>query len=59
MCCPVIVMSPCNPYQGAAAKKPSAKGAKDEEDKTGPIFVLIPNAKEQRLKEEKQLKVLG
>ncbi|XP_035499195.2 cytoskeleton-associated protein 5 isoform X1 [Scophthalmus maximus] len=44
--------------QGAAGKKPPAKGAKDEEDKTGPIFVLIPNAKEQRIKEEKQLKIL-
>ncbi|XP_062245038.1 cytoskeleton-associated protein 5 isoform X2 [Platichthys flesus] len=44
--------------QGAAGKKPPAKGAKDEEDKSGPIFVLIPNAKEQRIKEEKQLKIL-
>uniref|UniRef100_A0A8D3BR60 Cytoskeleton associated protein 5 n=1 Tax=Scophthalmus maximus TaxID=52904 RepID=A0A8D3BR60_SCOMX len=44
--------------KGAAGKKPPAKGAKDEEDKTGPIFVLIPNAKEQRIKEEKQLKIL-
>ncbi|XP_069384219.1 cytoskeleton-associated protein 5 isoform X4 [Paralichthys olivaceus] len=44
--------------QGAAGKKPPAKGAKEEEDKSGPIFVLIPNAKEQRIKEEKQLKIL-
>ncbi|XP_078139030.1 cytoskeleton-associated protein 5 isoform X2 [Centroberyx gerrardi] len=44
--------------QGAAGKKPPAKGAKDEEDRSGPIFVLIPNAKEQRIKEEKQLKIL-
>ncbi|XP_056271762.1 cytoskeleton-associated protein 5 isoform X2 [Pseudoliparis swirei] len=44
--------------QGAAGKKPAAKNQKDDEDKTGPIFVLIPNAKEQRIKEEKQLKVL-
>ncbi|XP_060931884.1 cytoskeleton-associated protein 5 isoform X3 [Limanda limanda] len=44
--------------KGAAGKKPPAKGGKDEEDKTGPIFVLIPNAKEQRIKEEKQLKIL-
>lgn len=43
--------------QGAAAKKPPAKGPKDDEDKSGPIFILIPNAKEQRIKEEKQLKV--
>ncbi|XP_069384221.1 cytoskeleton-associated protein 5 isoform X6 [Paralichthys olivaceus] len=44
--------------KGAAGKKPPAKGAKEEEDKSGPIFVLIPNAKEQRIKEEKQLKIL-
>ncbi|TNN43790.1 Cytoskeleton-associated protein 5 [Liparis tanakae] len=44
--------------QGAAGKKPAAKNQKDDEDKTGPLFVLIPNAKEQRIKEEKQLKVL-
>uniref|UniRef100_A0A3Q1ATC8 TOG domain-containing protein n=1 Tax=Amphiprion ocellaris TaxID=80972 RepID=A0A3Q1ATC8_AMPOC len=48
---------------GAAAKKvrlskPAAKGQKDDEDKSGPIFTLIPNAKEQRIKEEKQLKIL-
>ncbi|KAG8012323.1 Cytoskeleton-associated protein 5, partial [Nibea albiflora] len=44
--------------QGAAGKKPAAKSTKDEEDKSGPIFTLIPNAKEQRIKEEKQLKIL-
>ncbi|KAM6926732.1 cytoskeleton-associated protein 5 isoform 2-T2 [Lycodopsis pacificus] len=44
--------------QGAAGKKPAAKSQKDDEDRSGPIFVLIPNAKEQRIKEEKQLKVL-
>ncbi|KAM7396138.1 hypothetical protein PAMP_019206 [Pampus punctatissimus] len=44
--------------QGAAAKKPAAKGLKDDEDRSGPIFTLIPNAKEQRIKEEKQLKIL-
>ncbi|XP_060892346.1 cytoskeleton-associated protein 5 isoform X2 [Labrus mixtus] len=44
--------------KGAAGKKPAAKGLKDDEDRSGPIFVLIPNAKEQRIKEEKQLKVL-
>ncbi|XP_042369861.1 cytoskeleton-associated protein 5-like, partial [Plectropomus leopardus] len=42
--------------QGAAGKKPAAKSVKDEEDRSGPIFILIPNAKEQRIKEEKQLK---
>ncbi|KAK9517304.1 hypothetical protein VZT92_025187 [Zoarces viviparus] len=44
--------------QGAAGKKPAAKSQKDDEDRSGLIFVLIPNAKEQRIKEEKQLKVL-
>ncbi|XP_049429948.1 cytoskeleton-associated protein 5 isoform X1 [Epinephelus fuscoguttatus] len=44
--------------QGAAGKKPAAKGLKDDEDRSGPIFILIPNAKEQRIKEEKQLKIL-
>ncbi|CAJ1057301.1 cytoskeleton-associated protein 5 isoform X2 [Xyrichtys novacula] len=44
--------------QGAAGKKPAAKSAKDDEDRSGPIFVLVPNAKEQRIKEEKQLKIL-
>uniref|UniRef100_A0A665WER4 Cytoskeleton associated protein 5 n=1 Tax=Echeneis naucrates TaxID=173247 RepID=A0A665WER4_ECHNA len=41
-----------------SGKKPPAKGIRDEEDKSGPIFTLIPNAKEQRIKEEKQLKIL-
>ncbi|XP_022071187.2 cytoskeleton-associated protein 5 isoform X4 [Acanthochromis polyacanthus] len=44
--------------KGPAGKKPAAKGLKDDEDKSGPIFTLIPNAKEQRIKEEKQLKIL-
>nr|XP_020441313.1 cytoskeleton-associated protein 5 isoform X2 [Monopterus albus] len=44
--------------QGAAGKKPVAKGLRDDEDKSGPIFILIPSAKEQRIKEEKQLKIL-
>lgn len=42
--------------QGTAGKKPAAKNL-NEEDKSGPIFILVPNAKEQRIKEEKQLKV--
>ncbi|XP_061773352.1 cytoskeleton-associated protein 5 isoform X2 [Nerophis ophidion] len=44
--------------QGASNKKPAAKSIKDDEDKSGPLFTLIPNAKEQRIKEEKQLKIL-
>uniref|UniRef100_A0A3B4ZCJ9 Cytoskeleton associated protein 5 n=1 Tax=Stegastes partitus TaxID=144197 RepID=A0A3B4ZCJ9_9TELE len=44
--------------KGPAGKKPAAKGVKDDEDRSGPIFILVPNAKEQRIKEEKQLKIL-
>uniref|UniRef100_A0A669BK46 Cytoskeleton associated protein 5 n=1 Tax=Oreochromis niloticus TaxID=8128 RepID=A0A669BK46_ORENI len=44
--------------KGAAGKKPVSKGQKDDEDKSGPLFILIANAKEQRIKEEKQLKIL-
>ncbi|XP_008309452.1 cytoskeleton-associated protein 5 isoform X1 [Cynoglossus semilaevis] len=44
--------------RGAAGKKPAAKGMKEDEDRSGPIFTLVPNAKEQRVKEEKQLKIL-
>lgn len=39
-------------------KKAQAKAAnKDDEDKSGPIFIFVPNGKEQRMKEEKALKV--
>ncbi|XP_019733715.1 cytoskeleton-associated protein 5 [Hippocampus comes] len=44
--------------QSATTKKPAAKGMKDDEDRSGPLFILVPNAKEQRIKEEKQLKIL-
>uniref|UniRef100_A0A8D0DHF2 Cytoskeleton associated protein 5 n=1 Tax=Sander lucioperca TaxID=283035 RepID=A0A8D0DHF2_SANLU len=53
---PHTVMFP--PSQGAAGKKPAAKSQKDDEDRSGPIFILIANAKEQRIKDEKQLKIL-
>uniref|UniRef100_A0A8C5CKT9 Cytoskeleton-associated protein 5-like n=1 Tax=Gadus morhua TaxID=8049 RepID=A0A8C5CKT9_GADMO len=36
---------------------PSAK-VKEEEDLSGPLFILVPNRKEQRAKDEKSLKVL-
>ncbi|XP_048856026.1 cytoskeleton-associated protein 5-like isoform X1 [Brienomyrus brachyistius] len=39
-------------------KAPAKTSAKDEDDKSGPIFSIIPNGKEQRIKEEKGLKVL-
>ncbi|XP_057691875.1 cytoskeleton-associated protein 5 isoform X1 [Corythoichthys intestinalis] len=44
--------------QSAPSKKPVTKGMKDDEDRSGPLFILVPNAKEQRIKEEKQLKIL-
>nr|XP_033784266.1 cytoskeleton-associated protein 5 isoform X2 [Geotrypetes seraphini] len=45
--------------QGMPGKKvPSKTNLKDEEDRSGPIFIIIPNGKEQRIKEEKALKVL-
>ncbi|XP_026094633.1 cytoskeleton-associated protein 5 isoform X3 [Carassius auratus] len=45
--------------KGVVGKKPPVKaGAKDEEDRSGPIFILVPNGKEQRIKEEKTLKIL-
>ncbi|KAK7117441.1 hypothetical protein R3I94_022874 [Phoxinus phoxinus] len=45
--------------KGVVGKKPPVKaGVKDEEDRSGPIFILVPNAKEQRIKEEKGLKIL-
>ncbi|KAM9816605.1 cytoskeleton-associated protein 5 isoform 1-T2 [Syngnathus typhle] len=44
--------------QSAPTKKPAAKGIKDDEDRSGALFILVPNAKEQRIKEEKQLKIL-
>ncbi|RVE72144.1 hypothetical protein OJAV_G00059000 [Oryzias javanicus] len=43
--------------QSAGTKKPATKGQKDD-DRSGPIFIFVPNAKEQRIKEEKQLKIL-
>ncbi|KAG7467929.1 hypothetical protein MATL_G00137420 [Megalops atlanticus] len=45
--------------KGVAGKKPPVKAnAKEEEDKSGPIFILVPGGKEQRIKEEKALKIL-
>ncbi|XP_035276020.1 cytoskeleton-associated protein 5-like isoform X3 [Anguilla anguilla] len=43
---------------GIGKKTPVKMTAKEEEDKCGPIFILVPNAKEQRMKEEKALKIL-
>uniref|UniRef100_A0A8C7NJ94 TOG domain-containing protein n=1 Tax=Oncorhynchus mykiss TaxID=8022 RepID=A0A8C7NJ94_ONCMY len=41
----------------AAGKKPLGKG-KEEEDKSGPIFTMVPNGKDLRVKDEKSLKTL-
>ncbi|KAJ8349385.1 hypothetical protein SKAU_G00245150 [Synaphobranchus kaupii] len=47
------------PVEGVLGKKAPAKSStKEEEDRSGPIFILVPNGKEQRIKEEKGLKVL-
>uniref|UniRef100_UPI00398EDFBA cytoskeleton-associated protein 5 isoform X2 n=1 Tax=Pristiophorus japonicus TaxID=55135 RepID=UPI00398EDFBA len=39
-------------------KMPSKPNLKDDDDKSGPIFIIIPNAKEQRVKDERALKAL-
>ncbi|XP_072905784.1 cytoskeleton-associated protein 5 isoform X4 [Hemitrygon akajei] len=39
-------------------KVPSKPNLKDDDDKSGPIFIIVPNAKEQRVKDERALKVL-
>ncbi|XP_067850163.1 cytoskeleton-associated protein 5 isoform X2 [Heptranchias perlo] len=45
--------------KSALSKKvPSKPNLKDDDDKSGPIFIIIPNAKEQRVKDERALKVL-
>ncbi|XP_042531831.1 cytoskeleton-associated protein 5 isoform X2 [Dipodomys spectabilis] len=52
--------------QGASSKTkttqgkkiPSKTNLKEDEDKSGPIFIVVPNGKEQRMKDEKGLKVL-
>ena len=36
---------------------PSKTTLKDDEDKSGPIFILVTNGKEQRMRDEKSLKV--
>ncbi|XP_068947644.1 cytoskeleton-associated protein 5 isoform X1 [Petaurus breviceps papuanus] len=45
--------------KGVQGKKmPSKTSLKEEDDKSGPIFIVVPNGKEQRMKDEKALKVL-
>lgn len=51
---------------GLSSKAKSAQGKKvaskttlkEDEDKSGPIFIVVPNGKEQRMRDEKGLKVL-
>ncbi|CAB1322741.1 unnamed protein product [Coregonus sp. 'balchen'] len=52
------VVKPGAAKKGVLGKKaPVTKAnAKDEEDRSGVIFILVPNGKEQRIKEEKGLK---
>uniref|UniRef100_A0A8C8LXL2 TOG domain-containing protein n=1 Tax=Oncorhynchus tshawytscha TaxID=74940 RepID=A0A8C8LXL2_ONCTS len=45
-------------WLGVLGKKAPVTKVKDEEDRSGVIFILVPNGKEQRIKEEKGLKVL-
>ncbi|XP_028634347.1 cytoskeleton-associated protein 5 isoform X1 [Grammomys surdaster] len=39
-------------------KVPSKTTLKEDDDKSGPIFIVVPNGKEQRMRDEKALKVL-
>ncbi|NXB93753.1 CKAP5 protein, partial [Vidua chalybeata] len=36
----------------------SKPNLKEDDDKSGPVFIIVPNGKEQRMREEKALKVL-
>ncbi|XP_053923572.1 cytoskeleton-associated protein 5 isoform X2 [Cuculus canorus] len=45
--------------QGVQGKKMLSKpNLKEDDDKSGPVFIIVPNGKEQRMKDEKGLKVL-
>lgn len=45
-------------FQGVQGKKVLSKPTlKEDDDKSGPIFIIVPNGKEQRMKDEKGLKV--
>uniref|UniRef100_A0A8C9EJ54 Cytoskeleton associated protein 5 n=1 Tax=Pavo cristatus TaxID=9049 RepID=A0A8C9EJ54_PAVCR len=45
--------------QGVQGKKVLNKPTlKEDDDKSGPIFIIVPNGKEQRMKDEKGLRVL-
>ncbi|XP_034164860.2 cytoskeleton-associated protein 5-A [Pangasianodon hypophthalmus] len=61
---PVSEQPPAEPKKTKPAAAPKAKTVvkkppgKVEEERNGPIFILVPNGKEQRIKEEKSQKVL-
>ncbi|MCI4383816.1 hypothetical protein PGIGA_G00031060 [Pangasianodon gigas] len=61
---PVSEQPPAEPKKAKPAAAPKTKTVvkkppgKVEEDRNGPIFILVPNGKEQRIKEEKSQKVL-
>nr|XP_020654661.1 cytoskeleton-associated protein 5 isoform X2 [Pogona vitticeps] len=45
--------------KGIQGKKvPSKSNLKEDDDRSGPVFIVVPNGKEQRMKDEKGLKVL-
>ncbi|KAK7828925.1 hypothetical protein U0070_002155, partial [Myodes glareolus] len=45
--------------KNAQGKKVASKTTlKEDDDKSGPIFIVVPNGKEQRMRDEKGLKVL-
>ncbi|XP_061853782.1 cytoskeleton-associated protein 5 isoform X2 [Colius striatus] len=50
---------PSSKVKGVQGKKVLNKpNLKEDDDKSGPIFIIVPNGKEQRMKDEKGLKVL-
>lgn len=53
LCCLLI---PCF-FQVQGKKVLSKPSLKEDDDKSGPIFIIVPNGKEQRMREEKALKV--
>lgn len=58
--CGAFCSVPLLHFQGAQGKKvPSKPNLKEDDDRSGPIFIIVPNGKEQRMKDEKGLKVRG
>ncbi|NXU51845.1 CKAP5 protein, partial [Turnix velox] len=50
---------PSSKAKGVQGKKVLSKpNLKEDDDKSGPIFIIVPNGKEQRMRDEKALKVL-